>query len=541
MKCTNPPLRSLLRLTAHTTEPGFTLACVTHTITWAAVYLSAALALVRSTGARFARPNINHAARATAGTAVRKCTLLPVVGAGAGAVVLKLVPKPALLRAGRATGAALLVALLLGSCGDGGSNGSDAGTASDTSNTSNTNNTNNTNNNGTANDSTATTDNSTSDTAASEAAPELPPTQGVTADEIVLGSHTDLSGPVAIWGVGTINGMRMRFDEANAAGGVHGRQIRLVVEDTQYQIPKAIQAANKLINRDQIFAMVMALGTPTNNAVLGTQLAQGVPNMYPMTGARSMSEPFHPLKFTQRGTYYDEIRAGVRYFLEQENKTTPCVIHQDSDYGQEVMDAATDQLAAMGREVVAVAKHVPTEIEFTATIIRLRNAGCDVVFMGTIHTDTIRILETAKTMDFAAVFVGNNAAYGQVIADQQTGSGEGYHAFTHVAKPYRDDADLSAEAAAWWDRYVERFGEEPDLPALEGYRGADLVVEALTRAGPDLTREAFLQATESITDYVDLFGYRVQFGPNDHQGVGESTLSVIRAGRWHKVAEAITY
>ena len=56
-------------------------------------------------------------------------------------------------------------------------------------------------------------------------------TQGVSDSEIVLGTHTDLSGPVAIWGVGSINGARMRFEEANEAGGIHGRQIKFVVED----------------------------------------------------------------------------------------------------------------------------------------------------------------------------------------------------------------------------------------------------------------------------------------------------------------------
>ena len=175
-------------------------------------------------------------------------------------------------------------------------------------------------------------------------------TQGVTDSEIVLGSHTDLSGPVAIWGVGSINGARMRFEEVNEAGGVHGRQIKFVVEDTQYQIPRAIQAANKLINRDEVFAMVLALGTPTNNAVLTQQLKAGIPNMYPLTGARSMVEPYHDLKFAQRGIYYDEIRAGVKYFLEEMGKQRPCVIYQDTDYGQEILEGAEDQLSEMGQD-----------------------------------------------------------------------------------------------------------------------------------------------------------------------------------------------
>ncbi len=374
--------------------------------------------------------------------------------------------------------------------------------------------------------------------AANESA--LPSTQGITEDEIVLGSHTDLSGPVAIWGVGSINGARLRFEEANAAGGIHGRQIRFVVEDTQYQIPRAIQAANKLINRDKIFAMVLGLGTPPNNAVLTQQLRAGIPNMFPLTGARSMVEPYHDLKFAQRGIYYDEIRAGVKYFVEQAGKTAPCVIYQDTDYGQEILEGAEDQLAEMGRELVGVSAHKPTESEFTASIIRLRNAGCDVVFMGTIHRDTILILETARKMNFDVVFVGNNAAYGQVIAEQESGSGEGYHAFVHMAKIYREDG-LTPEVERWWNAYEARFDVEPGIPAMEGYRAGDLMVEALTAAGPDLTREKFIAAVESISDYQDIFGYRVQFGPGDHNGVSESVLSVVEDGRWKTLATAISY
>jgi branched-chain amino acid transport system substrate-binding protein len=380
----------------------------------------------------------------------------------------------------------------------------------------------------------------TGNTKATPATTQSTITQGVSDSEIVLGSHTDLSGPVAIWGVGSINGARMRFEEANEAGGVNGRQIKFVVEDTQYQIPRAIQAANKLINRDKVFAMVLALGTPTNNAVLTQQLKAGIPNMFPLTGARSMVEPYHDLKFAQRGIYYDEIRAGVKYFLEEMGKEKPCVIYQDTDYGQEILEGAQDQLKEMGKELVGVSAHKPTESEFTTSIIRLRNAQCDVVFMGTIHRDTILVLEAARKMKFDVVFVGNNAAYGQVIAEQESGSGEGYHAFVHMAKLYKEDG-LTDTVTRWWDRYEARFNVEPGIPAMEGYRAADLVVTALQNAGPDLDKAAFLAATEAITDYQDIFGYRIQFGPGDHKGVSESLLSVVEDGKWKTLATAITY
>src|SRR5205809_7203341 len=89
--------------------------------------------------------------------------------------------------------------------------------------------------------------------------------RGVTDREIILGTHTDLSGVTASFGVSFVNGMRLAVDQINASGGIHGRTIRLIVEDHQYQVPRAVQAANKLLNRDRVLAIVGALGTPMNN------------------------------------------------------------------------------------------------------------------------------------------------------------------------------------------------------------------------------------------------------------------------------------
>ena len=364
---------------------------------------------------------------------------------------------------------------------------------------------------------------------------------GVHDDEVVLGTHTDLSGVIAIWGVGAVNGMRMRLDEANDAGGVHGRAVRVVVEDTAYQVPRAIQAANKLIHRDKIFAMLLATGTPTNNAVLEAQIAAGVPNVFPLTGARSMAEPFHRLKFTARGIYYDEIRSAVKYFHDTENATRFCTIYHDSEYGLEILEAAEDQLGELGLELAAQSANLPTETEFTAAVLKLKNADCQVVLIGSVHRDTILILEAARKVGWQDVaWVGNNAAFAQVIAEQESGSGEGYYCFVHMAKLYRDTI-TDARVRDWWDAYVDRYGAEPGLAAMEGYRNTDIVIEALHRAGRELTREGFIQALESIDDYQDIFGYRVSFSPTDHNGVQTSSLTVVENGRFKKLAHEVSY
>ncbi|MBN8909106.1 MAG: ABC transporter substrate-binding protein [Rhodospirillales bacterium] len=106
--------------------------------------------------------------------------------------------------------------------------------------------------------------------------------RGVTDSEIVIGSYTDLSGVTAVWGVNNNNAWRMMFDAVNEAGGINGRKIKFITEDNQYQVPRSVQAANKLINRDNVFIMVANDGTPMNNAVMPDQLAKNVPNMFPL-------------------------------------------------------------------------------------------------------------------------------------------------------------------------------------------------------------------------------------------------------------------
>src|ERR1700758_343033 len=158
--------------------------------------------------------------------------------------------------------------------------------------------------------------------------------QGVTPTEVKIGTHTDLSGVTAMWGVNNSNAWRMVFDEVNAEGGVNGRKIDYIVEDSQYQVPRAVQASNKLLNRDHVFIMVANGGTPMNNATMPDQLAKNVANVFPLTSARSMYYPLNHLKFGLGSSYYDQMRAGLKYFVEQRHKTKVCTMAQDTDFGR---------------------------------------------------------------------------------------------------------------------------------------------------------------------------------------------------------------
>jgi branched-chain amino acid transport system substrate-binding protein len=364
-------------------------------------------------------------------------------------------------------------------------------------------------------------------------------TRGVTKTEIVIGMPTDLSGVTATGGVSSANAARMRFEEINAAGGIHGRKINLIVEDHGYQVPKAVQACSKLINRDNVFAFVGALGTPMNNACFKDQFAAGVPNLYPLSAARSMYEPYERLKFIGAATYVDQIRSAVNYFVKEKGKKAICVMYQDTDFGKEIVVGAEMQTKQLGVKIVEMAANKPTDQDFTASITKLRGAGCDLILMGTIVRDTIIPYTVARQMGWTDVdFVGSAAVYDGVVGAAQ--GMEGFYGMGLTEIPY---ADSSVESVRKFvAAYKAKYNIDPNLGAVYGYVAADLTVQGLKNAGPDLTLDSFIKGLESIKNYKDIFdGPEVNFGPNIRQGANSSFLAVVKGGRWTRVTQPLGF
>ena len=363
-------------------------------------------------------------------------------------------------------------------------------------------------------------------------------TQGVTATEIVIGTHSSLTGPVAPWGVASTNAIRLRFEQENEKGGIHGRKIRYIVEDHGYQVPRAVQAGNKLLTSDKIFVMVANLGTPMNLAVFQRQLELNVPNFGPFTAARSMAEPLHKLKFGVLSTYYDQIRAGLKYFVEKRGVTTPCVMHEDNEFGQEILDAARDQAKAMRIKLAAESSHKPTDTDFTGAITKLRGANCDLILMGTIVRDTIIPYTTARKMGVTANFLGSVATYEGVVASAAGGVTEGYYAMTSQPVVYPDQAKGAVKA--FMDAFKAKYGQDASGPAQIGYVVGDLAVEAMKRAGKNLTSDSFVKAAESIRGYKNPFAdVTISFSPTNHLGATEVFLAVVEKGRWKTLEKGL--
>jgi branched-chain amino acid transport system substrate-binding protein len=374
---------------------------------------------------------------------------------------------------------------------------------------------------------------------AATATQALAETRGVTNTEITLGMHTDLSGVAATYGVSSANGVKMRLEEINAAGGINGRKINVIIEDQGYQVPKAVQACNKLINRDNVFAFVAALGTPMNNACFKDQLAAGVPNLFPLSAARSMFEPYDRLKFYGAASYVDQIRSAVNYFVNKKGKKTTCVMYQDTDFGREILVGAEMQAKQLGIKIAATSAHKPTDQDFTASLTNLKTAGCDLVLMGTIVRDTIIPYVAARKMGWTDVdFVGSAALYDSVVGAAQ--GMDGLYGMGLTEMPYAGSPVESVRKFV--AAYKANYNIDPNIGAVYGYDAADLTATGLKNAGSDLTLDSFINGMESIRNYQDIFnGPQISFGPKIRQGANSSFLAVVKDGRWTRVTEPLGF
>ncbi len=363
--------------------------------------------------------------------------------------------------------------------------------------------------------------------------------RGVTKDEVLFGMPTDLSGVAATYGVSSSNAVKMRFDEVNEAGGIFGRKLRVIVEDQGYQVPKAVQACNKLINRDKVFAFIGPLGTPMNNACFKDEFAAGVANLFPLSAARSMYEPFERLKFYGAASYVDQIRSGIEYFVKTKGKKAVCVMYQDTDFGKEILIGAEIQTKKLGVKLVEAAGHKPTDQDFTASLTKLKSAGCDLIAMGTIVRDSIVPYTAARKMGWTDVdFLGSAAVYDSVVGAAQ--GMDGFYGMGLTEMPYADSEHPKVKAFV--EAYKKKYNVDPNIGAVYGYVAADLAVTGLKNAGQDLTMDSFVKGLEAIKGYQDIFnGPAVTFGPNIRQGANSSFLAEVKGGRWTRVTQPLSF
>lgn len=356
------------------------------------------------------------------------------------------------------------------------------------------------------------------------------------ADEIVVGTVSDLSGPIAMLGVPVRDGMLMRFDEANAGGGVHGRRIRLAVEDAGYDPKRAVLAARKLVQHDKAFAFIANMGTPVVMATMPIILDAGRLHLFPFSPHRATYAPLHPLKFQNFAPYYDYMKAATAHLVRARGYARTCLLYQDDDYGLEVMKGVEAALEGLTRELVERTSYKRGATDFSSQIARLRAARCDLVVLATVVRETVAAMAEARKIGWDVDMLVTASGYSAQTHALGGAAVEGLYGVSVLPHPYAEGA--SAELAAWIERYRARFNAEPNVWSVMGYTLADLFVRTAEATGPALTPAAFARALESMQLAPDIFGSPIyRFSAEDHLGNRHGRLAQIRNGRWVPITD----
>ena len=361
--------------------------------------------------------------------------------------------------------------------------------------------------------------------------------RGVTDTEIRFGGAHDLSGVFAAVSNPALRGANLRFDEVNQAGGIHGRRIRYIVEDHGYQVPRTVQAVNKLVSRDEVFGMLLTLGTSHNLAAFPIMDRHDVPSLFPLTPARAILETGDfSRRFSLSLSYYQNIYNTIGWLAEQQDIGRLCVMYIPSDFGEEIYHAVRDAAEhSPSLELVSATSHRPDETNFAGTLSRKRSANCDLLVLGLAVRATVSVASGVRDMSWDGVeLLASTAAFHAAVSSAPGGATQGMWAAS--AGPDIQTLRDRPEALAFIEAYRRANGQEPDAMAQIGYTIGHAIVSALEVAGRDLTVDGLVAGLESL-DYIDpVTGVHVRMGPDRHILMGDTWVTRVNNGVWETMA-----
>ena len=356
-------------------------------------------------------------------------------------------------------------------------------------------------------------------------------TRGVTKDEIILGSHIDLSGPIAELGRAGVNAARMAEEEINAKGGIHGRKLKILFEDSGYDPKKAVLVTQKLIEKDGIFAMVMATGNAPSEATYPMLLKAGVPNLFAWAGSPMFTTPLEKISFAFFPTNGGIIAPAVKYFVEKEGKKRFCFIYQDDGYGADVKEGVEMALKAAKLSIIEEAGYKRGTTDFSAQVARVQRGTCDVLVLGTVPAPAVGIVQEVRRRSWNVPILMAGSSYDESTIKLGKEAVEGTFAAAVIPNP--DPERSSPEVQAWLKAYQAKYGQPGSLYGAYAYAIVHLAGESLRRAGPNLTVDSLVKGVESIKDYKTIFGGpTIKFSDKDHMGMRGSLLFKVENGRW---------
>ncbi|MGB8895936.1 MAG: ABC transporter substrate-binding protein [Pseudolabrys sp.] len=358
------------------------------------------------------------------------------------------------------------------------------------------------------------------------------PVRGVTDTEIRFGISAPFSGSAKELGQNMQRGIDAAFHEANANGGVHGRQLRLVAADDGYEPARAAETMKQLFEKDQIFGVVGNVGTPTAVVALPYALQRKMLFFGAFTGAGLLrNDPPDRYVFNYRASYAEETAATVHYLVKVKRLRPEqiAVFAQQDPYGDSGFAGVAKAIRSLGGNDGTILRlnyqRNTVNVDDAVAQLQAHNSTkgrtpIKAVIMVPTYRAAAKFIE--KTYDLypgmiysSVSFVGSTALANELmLLGSKFANGV---IVTQVVPALEGSSSLVLNYKAALGKYFP--GEAPDYVSLEGYVMANVLIAALKRNGPDLDTEKLVQTLEDFHDYDIGLGTLVTFGRSEHQGV----------------------
>ena len=357
---------------------------------------------------------------------------------------------------------------------------------------------------------------------------------------IVIGVSNVQSGPSAALGQSLLAGSRAYFDRVNRQGGIHGRQIELLVKDDRYEPEPAVQNTDELIRNHAVFFLFDYVGTPTLTRVLPLlqyYASEHIVNVAPFTGADPQRKPpYDQYVFNIRASYREETRALVRYLYARGFRRIGYFGQADA-YGMSGRIGVAAALADLGLQISGTAsyrRNQPFETDMSAQVQLLRRAGVDAVVAVGVYGPCAAFIRDARAAGWTVPVANVSFVASEVLLSElQKASQEAHVDLTTGlinSEVVPSTADSRVPLVA--DYLTAIPSERRGFVSLEGWLNAVVVTEALRRAGPDPSREKFIRAMESLHDWDAGLGVKLGFSATSHQALHKVWLTRVQNGHW---------
>jgi branched-chain amino acid transport system substrate-binding protein len=348
---------------------------------------------------------------------------------------------------------------------------------------------------------------------------------GIFKDKIVFGQVAALNGPAQALGQGMREGILAAFEEANRGGGINGRRLELKSIDDSYEPEKTIEATNRAINEDKVFALVGAVGTPTSKAGQPIATAAKVPFIGPFTGAEFLRNPFNRYIVNIRSSYFQETEAWIDHLTSDLGITRIAILYQDDAFGLAGLAGVKKAMAKRNMSLVAEGTFKRNTIAIKSALLDIMKGQPQAVVTVGPYKPIAEFIKLARQLKVDAAFVAISFVGSDSLAQELGNQGTGVIISQVVPFPW--DKSLRVVTSYQEALAAENQKAKPGFVSLEGYLVGRLAIEALRRIPGEPSREAFLDAIERSP--FDLGGVKLAFDASQNQGSNEVYFTVLQS------------